>query len=437
VPSAREVADAVMDAFARETIANRSVGHAGIRELAESTGDREALKLCLMILGAIGDETDNPLLKLVGMHGEFTPFAATGISMANPEPATVLLELASTTGGWGRVTIIEALLRHRTAAVDGYLLRRGFSGLMTELAAEVAWDVATACDLASAIDIDSPDEELVRGVGTILETLATSPFKDLGDYAQGAAGAAAFLRHFEPLAATIQDFDLVATLHDRAAIEPGGERTALPWTAEERVRVVDLAKTILDRPGWREAVVAAFEDPSSRFLAVHLAKRFDLPTRERLIAWLRHEPLESSWWYLLCVRPTAEEIDEILTLAREILDVEAIATGPADDLGLGPGFERDSCVGYIAQALKGIPSLGGRPAIAGFPGRGEEVLFAALRSRVVRNRRLAISALEAWPADSITGRLRAAVEALTRDPNEGARQQAVALLDRIGSTKVH
>ena len=427
----------MIDVLHHEPIANRSVAHAGIRELVESTGEREVLKLCVMILGLIGDETDDPLLKLVGMHGEFTPFAAAGISLANPDPATVLLELAPTTSGWGRVTIIEALLRHRSAAVDDYLFRRGFASLMPELGAEVAWEVATACDLLGAIAVESPDEELVRGVGTILETLAMSPFKDLGDYAAGAAATAAFLHHFERPASTILDFDLAATLHDRAVIEPGGERKVLPWSAEERATVVRLARSILDRPGWREAVVAAFDDPSLRFLAVHLAKRFDLPTRERLIAWLRQDPLESSWWYLLCVRPTAEEVDEVLALAGEILDVEAIATGPADELGLGPGFERDSCVGYIAQALKGIPSIASRPATPGFPGRGEEVLFAALRSRVVRNRRLAMSALEAWPADSLTHRLRAAVEALTDDPNDGARQQAVALLDRAGPTRLH
>ncbi len=426
-----------MDTFAREPIANRSVGHAGVREVAEATGDREALKLCLMLLGAIGDETDNSLLMLVGMHGEFTPFAAMGISRVNPEPATVLLELAPTTTGWGRVTIIEALLRHRTPPVDEYLLRRGFAGLMTELAAEVAWDVATASDLAGAIDIDSPDDELVRGVGTILGTLASSPFKNLGDYPRGVAGTTAFLCHFEPLASTIQDFDLVATLHDRAAVEPGGERTALPWTPEERARVTDLAKAILHRPGWREAVVAAFDEPSSRFLAVRLAKRFDLPTRERLMAWVRDEPLDSSWWYLLCVRPTAVEIDEVLALASEILDVEAIATGPADELGLGPGFERDSCVGFIVQALKGFPSLGGRPPIPGFPGRGEEVVFAALRSRVVRNRRVAMAALEGWPAESLSPRLRDAVAALTADPNDGAREQAVTLMNSVGHLRPH
>jgi hypothetical protein len=436
VSSAREVGDAVIEILEREPIANRSVAHAGIRQLAETTGEREVLKLCLVLLGSLGDETDNPLLKLVGMYGDFTPFAAAGISLVNADPAPVLLELAPTTHGWGRVTIIEALLGHHSAAGCDYLLREGFDGLEPELGAEVAWEIATKCRLLDAITAASPDEELVRGLGTILETLATSPFKDLGDYGDAAAATAAFLRHFDPLARTIWDYQTVAALHDRATIEPGGERKALPWSTEERDTVVSLARTILDRPEWRDAVVAAFDDPSLRFIAVQLAKRFGMPYRERLIAWLREVPLQSSWWYFLCESPTDQQIDEVLVLAGEILDVDAIATGPADEVGLGPDFERELCVDGILQALKGIPSMAGRPAQPGFPGRGEDVLFAALRSRVVRNRRLAMSALEGWPRGSLTPRLHAVLEALRADPNEGAREQAVALLERVGPARL-
>jgi hypothetical protein len=436
VSSARELGGAVTEILEREPITNRSVAHAAIRQLAETTGEREILKLCLLLLGSFGDETDNSLLKLVGMYGDFTPFAAAGIAKVNADPARILLELAPTTQGWGRVTIIEALLRHRTAAVSEYLLRTGFDGLMPELAAEVTWQVAVECGLLEAISAPSPDVELVRGVGTILEVLAKSPFKDLGDYEHAPAATAAFLRRFDPLATTILDFETVATLHDRAAIEPGGRHTALPWSAEERADVVKLARAILDRPNWRSDVVAAFDDPALRYSAVHLAKRFGLPYRERLIAWLREDPIRSGWWYQLCEKPTGEQIDEVLALADEILAVDEIATGPADELGLGAGFERDSSVGYILQALRGIASMGGRPAQPGFPGRGENVIHAALGSPVVRNRRVAMAALEGWSPGSLTPRLHAAVQALAADPNAGARDQAVALLAKLGRPRI-
>jgi hypothetical protein len=436
VSSAREVGDAVVEILDREPITNRSVAHAAIRQLAETTGEREVLKLYLLLLGSFGDETDNSLLKLVGMYGDFTPFAAAGIAKVNADPGPILLDLAPRTHGWGRVTIIETLLRHRTAAVAEYLLRRGLEGLMPELAAEVTWQVAVECRLLDAIGAPSPDEDLVRGVGTILEILASSPFKDLGDYEDAPAATDAFLRRFDPLATTILDFETVATLHDRAATEPGGTREALPWSAEERAVVIKLARAILDRPNWRHDVEAAFDDPSLRYSAVHLAKRFKLPYRERLVSWLREDPLQSGWWYLLCEKPTAEEVDEVLALAGEILAVEEIAIGPADELGLGPGFERDSAVGYILQALRGTASMGGRPAKPGFPGRGEEVLHAALRSRVVRNRRVAMAALESWSPGSLTPRLHAATEALTTDPNPGARDQAAALIAKFGRPRI-
>jgi hypothetical protein len=438
VPAAREVSDAVIAAFEHEPVTNRSVAHAGIRQLAETTDQPEVLKLCLVLLGFFGDETDNGLFKLVGMYGDFTPFAAAGISLANHDPSVVLLELAPTTDGWGRVTIVEALLSHRSADVCEYLLRSGFQGLMPELGAEVAWDVATKCDLLGAITGPSPDEDLVRGVGTILETLEKSPFKDLGDYVDGAAATVAFLARFDPLVRTIWDFQTVATLHDRVVGSTEAERAALPWSTEERTAVVTRARPVLDRPEWQGAVVAAFADPTLRFDAVRLAQRFGMPYRERVVAWLREEPLQSAWWYVLCEKPTAEQIDEVLDLAEEILEVDAIATGPADELGLGPEFERDSCVGYILQALRGIPSMEGRPAEPGFPGRGEGVLLAALQSPVVRNRRVAMSAIEAWAPGSITPRLHERLRALNAgDPNQEAREQAVALLDRLGAARLH
>jgi hypothetical protein len=105
-----------------------------------------------------------------------------------------------------------------------------------------------------------------------------------------------------------------------------------------------------------------------------------------------------------------ERIDRVITLAQERLPLEQIATGPADELGLGPEFEHHSALDFVLQDLDR------------FPGKGWLLVRAGLRSPVVRNRNMAVRALaawgkEAWPEGAET-LLRAALE---NEPRQDTR----------------
>jgi len=423
VPSARQVADAIHERIEGDPVVNRAVAHAAVRDIADRTASSEVLKLAIVLLGVVGDSSDNALFRLVGMHGDFTAISARAIELANRDPVPHLLDLAPATGGWGRVAIIETLLAHRTPAVREYLLTEALVGLSHELASEVAWSIATECDMLGMVT-GSPTERQIRAVGATLATLAGSPFKDLGDYADAARACAVLLPKFEPFAASLHDYRLVAALHDRAAVDPG-HRASLPWSDQERATVIDLSRRILDRDAWRAAVLEALEDPTRRYEVVRIADRLGIPYRDRLVGWIRQDPLRSYGWYLLCQEVDASTIDDILALAADVLDVGSIATGPADEVGLGPGFERDDCVGSILQVLRGRR---GKP---GFPGRGEDLLLAALRSRGIRNRRVSLRILEGWPKEWITPRLYEAIDLATGDPTEAVRQDAARLLQGL------
>jgi hypothetical protein len=74
----------------------------------------------------------------------------------------------------------------------------------------------------------------------------------------------------------------------------------------------------------------------------------------------------------------------VVEFAEETLDLAGIATGAADELGLGRGFESHSCLNYVLQDLRH------------FPGKGAALIEAGLRSPVVRNRNMAVAALAGW-----------------------------------------
>jgi hypothetical protein len=116
-------------------------------------------------------------------------------------------------------------------------------------------------------------------------------------------------------------------------------------------------------------------------------------------------------WYFAMQTDDPGRIDRVVALAEERLPLDQIATGPAEELGLGPEFQDHSALDYVLQDLQR------------FPGHGWTLLRAALQSPVVSNRNLAASALAAWgraawppEADFL---LRSA---LAREPNEDTRE---------------
>ena len=82
-------------------------------------------------------------------------------------------------------------------------------------------------------------------------------------------------------------------------------------------------------------------------------------------------------------------IADVLKIVEHAVDLNRIATGPADELGLSPGYEAHSCLDFLLQGLQR------------FPGVGMPFVDAALKSPVTRNRNGAAVVLGAM--DAIAG----------------------------------
>lgn len=107
-----------------------------------------------------------------------------------------------------------------------------------------------------------------------------------------------------------------------------------------------------------------------------------------------------------------DRIGKVIEFAEANLDLAGIATGAADELGLGRGFEQHSCLDFILQELWR------------FPGKGGALIEAGLRSPVVRNRNKAVAALAAWSRAEWKGGLGQALEqAAGCEPNDDVRER--------------
>ena len=72
------------------------------------------------------------------------------------------------------------------------------------------------------------------------------------------------------------------------------------------------------------------------------------------------------------------------------LPLERMASGPAEEMGLGAEWEDHRILGYVVQHLKELP------------GKGEPLLLCALASPVVSNRNMGLNAAAAWREKGIS-----------------------------------
>jgi hypothetical protein len=148
------------------------------------------------------------------------------------------------------------------------------------------------------------------------------------------------------------------------------------------------------------------------FHADQVAKALGIDTWE--VHWHRlyQKPADSGRWYHVMALCNEERIGKVIELAETYLDLESIATGASDELGLGPGFEQHSCLDFVLQELRR------------FPGRGARLIEAGLKSPVVRNRIMAVAALAARSRDEWPGGLDRSLElAAETEPDDGLRER--------------
>ena len=354
------------------------------RMLVMAGTQREAVKTGIVVLGTCGDERDRDLLVLLGALDEFTLFAVVALMNTQADRERAVFDVARRVTGWGRIHAVERLARTADPEIRAWLLRDGFrNGVMYEYLACIA---ATAGRLYDALLDPAPDRELVISAGEILATLSLlgGPAKDMRDYPD----AVPALHRFAELAAegepALRLLDSLLTL--RAFVTDPPE---FDWPDGEPARLAARYTLLLGRPAWTEVTLAALAGPDGGRgfdRALSCARRLGIPVLEPALRHLRRHPDDGYAWQLAVKEADAVTIDQVTAVACEVLRLDDIASGPALSLGLGPGYQHD-------HALEAV-----LPALAKYPGKGQELVHAALASRVTRVRRAALRVLQRWPA---------------------------------------
>lgn len=162
------------------------------------------------------------------------------------------------------------------------------------------------------------------------------------------------------------------------------ERSKCGWTMTDRERCLQLAAELLSKDGWKEETIRDLASPDNGafYWANKATRKMGIETWDRLFARVEADPIKSNSWYDLTEATDATRI--LVAFAERVLPLEAIASGPADEMGLGTGFEPHGTLDWMLQLLDR------------FPGRGWPLIRAGLQSPVVRNRNWPLRVFKNW-----------------------------------------
>ncbi|MDP9316585.1 MAG: hypothetical protein M3R24_37985 [Chloroflexota bacterium] len=393
--------------------------HAFARFLAREAPDRGPVKCAITLLGLIGDPQDKEMISVLGRHEEFTLYTAVALANMLPDPEPELWQLAQTVDGWGRIHLVERLATTNSSLIKDWLLRQGYrNSVMYEY---LAYTCATSGNLAQALSTDEVDHELLDAAGDILAALIHGgPAEDINDYADAAGVIAHYLRHVEGRAPTLERFTVVDAMLGYLTSDDwdAAERSRNGWTGQLRAMLIERAQRFVGDPQWPALVQHGLysTDQGQFHLADRAADRLGIDTWE--IHWqrLQERPAESYRWYRVMQRANADNIGQIVQLATKALPLEQVATGPADELGLGPEYQIHQCIEAVVQELGHFPSV------------GWSLIAAALQSPVVRQRNMALRALAAWGKDRWSPDIeRALAEAHAVEPRPDVKERIDAV----------
>ncbi len=382
------------------------------RWLATGAPDREAVKIGIALLGLSRDAPQSDLLLVLGRHEELTLYAAVALGNATGEPAQLLWELARQVTGWGRIQVVERLGGTDDPDIAAWLLREGYRNRI--LIEYTAFTCARGGKLLAALTGGEPDDALLLGAGEILAALIRGregPAEGIGEYGEGAAVAARYLKHLRRRPSLgLEHLLAVHTL--REFLEEAGNEADDPelgW-APRRAALLRDAEDLLARPQWHQAVAdgLASRDGLAFARAAAAARALEMDVWDLAFERLRRG---EDTWSLAVQTDDPERMDRVVALVEERLELDRIAAGPQEELGFGADFRDHAVLDTVLRELRR------------FPGHGWPLLRAALQSPVVSNRNLAAAALASWgravwpPGADFLLR-----SALAHEPNAGTRE---------------
>ncbi|QSB14187.1 hypothetical protein JQS43_22135 [Natronosporangium hydrolyticum] len=374
------IADAVTRELTTRDLPTERLRQTG-RWLAEYSTRRNAVALGILLLGLAGDHRDRDLLLLLGSLEDLSLYAAVALARSQPDRDQALFDLALRVAGWGRIHTVHRLAATHDPQIKAWLLRHGFRNqIMNEYLAHIA---ATTGDLHAALTTPPVDDELLDSAGDILTALCLGgPAEDITDYPDAPQTIEQYLALAAQRPPNLARVTVVLRLGEFIASDQAAH---LNWTEITRTRLRQTCDHLVQRPDWLLAVDHAMDSPDLPHfrLAIAPARQLAIPTRTRIRARVHQHPDDAYLWQAL-----TDDIDDVLTLAQQLLPLDRLAGGPALDVGL-----RADPPHYILDLI--VSRLNGHP------GKGWPLIRVAMGNPIIRNRNMAVRALTAWPPETV------------------------------------
>ena len=362
-------------------------------KLATRTKERGAVKLGIALLGVTARSEHEALVVTLGKHEELTLYSAVALCNMLPQPEQALWNLAKCVDGWGRIEVVERLVPVENPEIKAWLWREGFrNSIMHEYLAHIAAVHGDLCDALRNEDFDHDDLvsvsdlilALIRGNGG--PALGMDDYADAGDacrlYLRHARRHTPDLRHFLTAQAILEY--LRADERDAAAKLSGG------WSEAAIESIESAATGFVTSERWTGLVERGLrsDDEMEFDLADEAARFVDIDPYEHHWTRLRADPNDMLRWARVMQHANESRISEIVSFAEAQIPLDEIASGAADETGLGPEFADHGCLDWVLQDLDA------------YPGHGWTLIKTGLKSPVVRHRNMALNAIEEWGRES-------------------------------------
>ena len=403
--------------------------HKEIEELALASPDRNVVKysLYLMTLGEV--DFDKNIILNLAKHDEFTVHAIRAALLSEKNPNEMIFDIAKHVDGWGKISAVEYLLPD-TEEIRDWLLRYGCANnIMDNYLALICADRG---QLLEALHADEIDDPLFAGAGVILKALIedTGPAESIDDYKDGVAVVGLYLSHAGKRDLNIDDLLTVCAINGMLNREEflSDENIAKGWSVDFVEEYKKICEKIIADPKWTEVIwnnVKA-DDRVVNWKGREAAKKLHIDIWEYIFLKLQTVPDDDphhekgTYYFVLAETDDGERFQKLVDYTEQKLPLEIIASGPALDVGLGLEYQNHSCLDTMLQFLRNKDGV------------GIKLIEAGLWSKVIRNRNLALSALETWDVQHYSPFIISRLQSLKKcEPDKGVKKRVTALLGKI------
>lgn len=391
--------------------------------LAENAVHRNVAKFGIALLGLFQNEQVKELLLTLGRHDEFTLYAAVAIQNGMEDSNQVLFELAKCVHGWGKIHIVERL-EPDSQEIKDWLLRQGSqNSVMNEYLACIC---ARNGSLQEALSADQVDSALFDGATDIIEALLNGgPAEDIDDYEYGPQVLFDYLRLARKMGSTAKHLSVIFSICNFLTQdeEKWADRMSVGWTEQLRAGNMNVCQSIIADSKWGSIVMDAINsgDLVDRYYGVACAEKLGIDIWDILYGQLVENPLQDFHFFELMKSNDSNRIRKLVRYATEHLPLQQIATGPGDEMGFGKEYAAHRDLDTILQSLDR------------HEGMGVELILTGLNSPVIRNRNMAIQALEGWKITSWGDQLTEIVIHLSQiEPDDSVKERLHKLREAKG-----